>query len=379
MNEIYLDNAATTKVTEEVLQAMLPYLTGEYGNPSSIHKKGQEAKKAVEKAREQVANVINAEPEQIFFTSGATESNNIIFKQDDYLVATSMYEHPSMRSGIIEKLQRDITFPNNKEKFYNALGFAEFGGFDMIVSHIFVNNETGEIYDIKKLCDMAHEYIIEPYDNRVLFHTDATQAFGHIPIDVKALNVDFMSLSGHKFHAPKGVGVLYVKDPKTINPVTYGGGQERGLRSGTENVASIVGIGKAAELYNYSKDEDARLWDINYMIRNGIKWDIPDTMFTLDYDEVNKSNHIISVAFKGVYGGDLVELMSKHGVYISSGSACSSNNHKGYSKTIANSRLPDDMKDCVVRLSLSKFTTYEEGECAVKELVKCVKQIRVVR
>ena len=188
-----------------------------------------------------------------------------------------------------------------------------------------------------------------------------------------------MSLSGHKFHAPKGVGILYVKNPKDFEPCNFGGGQEKGMRSGTENVASIVGMGKAAELYNYSPEEYDRMWNLNYAIRSFIKNQIADTYFTLDYATTRVVPNIISVAFKDVYGGDLVELMSEKGVYIGSGSACSSNSGNDVSATIQRSRLPDELKQNVIRISMSNDTTKDEVNRAVRIMKACVEQIRALK
>lgn len=202
---IYLDNAATTPITKPVLDAMMPYLTEQFGNPSSLYSLGRTAHKAVETAREQIATAINAEPNQIFFTSGATESNNWVCRMFNRVMC-SPYEHHS----ILNQLNRTIIHTNiplaNDIYRYSP----------QLISNMWVNNEIGQIYDIKSITKIAHEM-------GVLIHTDGTQAYGHIPIDVKEVDADFLSLSGHKFHSPKGIGILYIKEPNKFYPLLYGG------------------------------------------------------------------------------------------------------------------------------------------------------------
>lgn len=364
---IYLDNAATTKVTKPVLDTMLPYLTEHYGNPSSIHSMGKKAKQAVEHAREQVATAIGAKPEQIFFTSGATESNNWV---GETILMKSEFEHPSMDSvtpirvmaenygqptdsyGTEEQFQEDYEFWCCKKSNQQN------------ISHIWVNNNTGEIYDIDQWIKRIHRY-------HRYFHTDATQAFGHIPINVDEQNIDFLTLSGHKFHAPKGVGILYIRKPESmIGWCNFGGRQERGYRSGTENVASIVAMGKAAELYNYNEDEHEQQQNKKDYIMNYIRNYIPNYQFVLPLETPQVPN-IIAVAFKNVYGGDLVELMSLKGVCVSSGSACSSNSKH----SVSYPTLPTDLQDNVIRISMSVETTADEVAQAMRILRQCVQQI----
>ena len=358
---IYLDNAATTKVTQPVLDAMLPYFTECYGNPSSAHDMGRQAKRAVERARRQVAEAINAEPEQIFFTSGATESNNWV---SSYLAARSPYEHHSLSEDeVVDFIWKTVDDIDDYEDYLFS---------NSMYTHILVNNETGEIYDLAPFIKHLHEH-------KCYVHTDATQAFGHIPIDVKQMDVDLLSLSGHKFHAPKGVGILYVKTPNYLCPYNCGGGQERGMRSGTENVPSIVGMGKAAELYNYSAESDKHLRVLQDYIKGFIRFSrLPRYYFALN-DETPSVPNIISLAFEDVYAGDLVELMSANGVCIGAGSACSSNSGHKVSNTIRDSLIPEDLWENVVRISLSTETTMDEVQVAMRVLKKCVEQIKALR
>ena len=363
---IYLDNAATTCITKPVLDAMMPYLTDLYGNPSSIHELGKASKRAIQNAREQVANAINAEPHQIIFTSGATESNNWVGRN---IQAMSPYEHPS-----IEKIP-DIKYGFSGVGNISCLKMVEQCLLDSkmcTLSHIMVDNETGQLFNIKQMAKRAH-------DCGYLFHTDATQAFGHVPIDVKELDVDFLTLSGHKFHAPKGIGILYVKDISKIDKWNYGGGQENGYRSGTENVPAIVGIGKACELYNSTGDEVNREWELNDYMITFIENNILDFFFVSQYRFGNiVAPHILAVAFKGVFAGDLVELMSANGVCISAGSACSNNADHTTSNSIQLSDLPVDYYDSVIRISISTETTMDDVKEAMVILKKCVEQIRSI-
>jgi cysteine desulfurase len=366
---IYLDNAATTKVTQPVLDVMLPYLSIHYGNPSSTHKMGKIAKIAIENARQQVAEVINAEPSQIIFTSGATESNNWVDKLN--VVARSIYEHPSNRDEGFE------IFDLHKYEMVSTDDIFMYGRDNSVdvVSHIWVNNETGQIYDIEPIANETHR-------KGLCFHTDATQAFGHIPIDVKSMPIDFLSLSGHKFHAPKGIGILYVKDFENpispFYPFNNGGGQEHGWRSGTEDVAAIAAIGKAAELYKYSAKENQRQWEMkNYIIDYFVN-NIPHTYFTLNSSAKSISN-LISVAFKDVDGGDLQEMLSDiYNVYVGTGSACSSN-HSEISHTIKDSKLSEDLWHSIIRISMSTETTMDEVKAAVQHIEQCVKQMRAIK
>ena len=367
---IYLDNAATTKVTKPVLDVMLPYLTEDYGNPSSIHSMGKKAKQAVEHAREQVATAIGAKPEQIFFTSGATESNNWV---SGNIMMRSEFEHPSMDTAsspclLYEtNLQHfdDYTEESQFQEDYEFWYSRQQDKCHTDISHIWVNNNTGEIYDIDKWIKRIHRY-------HRYFHTDATQAFGHIPINVDEQNIDFLTLSGHKFHAPKGVGILYVRKPTLmIDWCNLGGGQERGYRSGTENVASIVAMGKAAELYNYNEDEHEQQQNKKDYIMNYIRNYIPNYQLVLP-SETPQVPNIIAVAFKNVYGGDLVELMSLKGVCVSSGSACSSNSKH----SVSYPTLSTELQDNVIRISMSVETTADEVAQAMRILRQCVQQIR---
>lgn len=349
MNKVYFDNAATTRVTEEVLQAALPYLTENYGNPSSTHHMGTVVKKAIVEARLRCAKAINAEPEQIFFTSGATESNNLVTGQG--IIISSEYEHPSMRTGFTaDNIQLEI----------NKLRRAGTG--DIVVSHQFVNNEIGTIFDVKEYAKIAHE-------NGCLFHTDATQAFSHVPVDVKDINCDFLSLSGHKFHAPKGVGLLYIKHPEIFKSSIIGGGQEEGLRSGTENVFGIVAMGKAMELYNYYPLKAQHYHDLKYAFIRGLAKRCPVEFHINQIAGNSHVNNIANVSFKNINGESLAILLDYNGFCVSTGSACHSASLEE-SATIKALNLPEEYRLGSIRVSFSEENTVEEVEQLVDAMVK---------
>jgi len=247
---IYLDNAASTQIHEDVLNSMLPYLKEQYGNPSSLHRYGRLAHKAIEKSRKQIASLINAESSEILFTSGGTESNNtalqgIAMKHTSGQIITSLIEHDAILEPC-KKLEQngfDVDYlPVNKFGIVDSSVLkSHISDKTILVSIMFGNNEVGTIQAISKLSKICNEHNIP-------FHTDAVQAVGKVPLDVKKLGIDLLSISSHKLYGPKGIGALYIKNGIDIDPVILGGGQEHGLRSGTENVASIVGFGKACEL-----------------------------------------------------------------------------------------------------------------------------------
>ena len=357
MNRVYFDNAATTCVTEPVLQEALPYLTGYYGNPSSTHHMGTVAKNAIVEARLKCAKAINAESEQIFFTSGATESNNLVTGQG--IIISSEYEHPSMRTGFTAD---DIKLEINK--------LQRAGTRDIIVSHQFVNNEIGTIFDIKEYAKIAHE-------NSCLFHTDATQAFSHVPVDVKDIDCDFLSLSGHKFHAPKGVGLLYIKNPDNFKSSIVGGGQEKGLRSGTENVFGIVAMGKAMELYNYNPEIEQHYKDLKRIFIQELAKRCPVEFHLNQIEGVQHVNNIVNLSFRNINGESLAALLDYSGFCVSTGSACHSASLEE-SEVIKTLRLPKEYRLGSIRVSFSEENTVEEVERLVDATVKHISTLMTI-
>lgn len=350
---IYLDNAATTRVTEPILEVMLPYLKENYGNPSSLYSLGRKSKRAVDTAREQVAKAINAKPEQIFFTSGATESNNWVISNFN-CVLCSKVEHHSILNN-----------PKCHQSDFSELAKAIRKNNADLVTYMLVNNETGQIFDIKPLVEISHKI-------GILFHTDATQAFGHIPIDVKELDVDSLSLSGHKFHAPKGVGILYLKEPSKYKSLLYGGQQEKNLRAGTENVAGIVAVGKAAELYNYSEEKNNTCRNIQDKFYSAFK-DMTDVWFN-----TNISNSIpttLNLAFKNVESESLMLLLDSNGICVSSGSACNSKSLEP-SHVLKSMGTPDEYIYNSIRLSWDESITNEQINYVIKSIKNNIKKIR---
>lgn len=350
---IYLDNAATTRVTEPILEVMLPYLKENYGNPSSLYSLGRKSKRAVDTAREQVAKAINAKPEQIFFTSGATESNNWVISNFN-CVLCSKVEHHSILNN-----------PKCHQSDFSELAKAIRKNNADLVTYMLVNNETGQIFDIKPLVEISHKI-------GILFHTDATQAFGHIPIDVKELDVDSLSLSGHKFHAPKGVGILYLKDSSKYKPLFYGGQQEKNLRAGTENTAGIAAIGKAAELYNYSEEKNNICRNIQDKFYSAFK-DMTDVWFN-----TNISNSIpttLNLAFKNAESESLMLLLDSNNICVSSGSACNSRSLEP-SHVLKAMGTPEEYIYNSIRLSWDDTITLKEANTVIESIKNNVKKIR---
>lgn len=360
MNKVYFDNAATTRVTEEVLQAALPYLTENYGNPSSTHNMGTVVKKAIVEARLKCAKAINAEPEQIFFTSGATESNNIVTRE--FCTLKSPYEHPSMDGATWGILPIDINVTRRA------------GIRTGLVAQMYVNNEIGTIFDVKECAELAHE-------NGYKCLVDATQAFSHVLIDVKGIDCDFLSLSGHKFHAPKGVGLLYIKDPDEFidkaESLVIGGGQERGLRSGTENVFGIVAMGKAMELYNYYPSKAQHYHDLKYAFIRGLAKRCPVEFHINQIAGNSHVDNIANVSFKNINGESLAILLNYNGFCVSTGSACHSASLEE-SATIKALNLPEEYRLGSIRVSFSEENTVEEVEQLVDAIVKHISTLMIL-
>ena len=351
---IYLDCAATTKIDDIVFTEMLPYLKEEYGNPSSLYSLGKKSHNAIEIARKKIAKAINAETNQIVFTSSATESNNWVCS-NFYRVMCSPYEHHSvLNCPNTIQLSQYCSFKWNIQDILPDL-----------VSHMMVNNEIGTIYDIKEMAKICHE-------NHVLLSTDATQAFSHIPIDVKDLDVDFLSLSAHKFHGAKGVGILYIKEPDKFKPFIYGGGQERHIRAGTENVASIVGMGVASQLYNYSHERDNCCREIQMKFYNAFS-KMQDVHFNTDIN--NSISTTLNVGFKGVESESLMLLLDMDGICVSAGSACNSGSLEP-SHVLKAINCPEEYIHQSIRLSWDDTLTDEEIKYTIESIKKNIKKVR---
>ena len=324
---MYLDNSATTAVSEEVLNEMEPYFREAYGNPSTLYSVGREAKKGLDKARQRVADAINADPKEIIFTSGGSESDNLAIKgialklkgKGNHII-TSEIEHPAVKETLhfLETLDFKVTY---LPVYENGIVKVEdvkdaITQETILITIMHGNNEIGTLQPIAEIGKLARE-------RKILFHTDAVQTFGKVKVDVEELNVDLLSLSSHKVHGPKGVGALYIKKGVRITPLIHGGGQERGIRSGTENVPGIVGFGKACEIANNNLEENyARLVKTRDEIIEKVLDAVPESYLNGDRNE--RLPNVINFRFSSIEGESLILLLDAKGYQASTGSACSS-------------------------------------------------------
>ena len=378
MKNIYFDNAATTKLDEEVLQEMMPYLTENYGNASSIYKIGREARKAVETAREQIAKVLNCKPNEIYFTAGGSESNNTAIKgiaranknKGNHII-TSKIEHPAVLETCkeLEKEGFEVSYISvdengiiNLEELKNAIKPTT-----ILITVMLANNEIGTIQPIEEIGQIAKE-------NHIYFHTDAVQAVGSIKIDVQKLNIDSLSLSGHKFYGPKGIGALYVKTGVRFEKLIAGGHQERNKRAGTENVAGIVGIGKAIELaYSNLDEHNEKIRKLRDYYVGQVKEKIPYIKINGDMEKRLPGNSNIS--FKFIEGEGLLLNLDLKGIYASSGSACTSGSLDP-SHVLLAIGLPHEIARSSLRITIGKYNTKEEVDYLVETLVEIVNRLR---
>jgi len=375
---IYLDNAASTRIHDDVLNSMLPYLKEQYGNPSSIHRQGRLTRKAVNKARKQIASIINADPTEILITSGGTESNNTALHgitsqfPSSHIITTSI-EH----DAVIEPCKKLISkgfkvdyLPVNKFGMINTSDLQNtISNKTSLVSVMFGNNEVGTIQPIQKIAKICHE-------NNTIFHTDAVQAVGKIPVDVKELDVDLLSISSHKLHGPKGIGALYIKNGIDIDPMILGGGQEFRLRSGTENVASIVGFGQACEIAQNHLDENISwIKKLQSQLVKKVLDEIPQVTFNGHVDSRLYNN--AHFTFLGVNGEDLIIKLDEYGIAASTGSACSVNTQKA-SHVLESMGFSLEQITGSLRLTVGIFNTENEINETVKILKKVIEELRAV-
>ncbi len=371
---IYLDNAASTQIHEDVLESMLPYLKEQYGNASSIHRYGRLAKKAIEKARKQIALLINADPSEIFITSGGTESNNTVLmgiSRNDSSIVTSSIEHDAILEPCKKLTQNGL--------HVDYLPVDKFGTVDplelknhlsdntCLVSIMFGNNEVGTVQKISEIAKICNE-------RKIPFHTDAVQAVGKIPINVKELGIDLLSISSHKLHGPKGIGALYIKNGIKIDPVILGGGQEHGLRSGTENVANIVGFGKACEIAkNNLNDNVEYVTALRDMLIEKVLNEIPEV--TLNGDPTSRLPNNAHFTFLGVNGEDLIIKLDEYGIAASTGSACSVNTQRA-SHVLQAMGFSHEQITGSLRLTMGVFNNEKDIEQTVTSLKKIVEELR---
>lgn len=378
MNTIYLDNNATTKTDEEVVKAMMPYLLENYGNPSSIYKIGRENRKAVEESREKIAEILNCKPDEIYFTSGGSESDNTAirgiaysYKNKGNHIITSKIEHPAVLETCkqLEKEGFEVSYIGvdengiiNLEELKNAIKPTT-----TLITIMFANNEIGTIEPIEEIGKIAKE-------NDIIFHTDAVQAVGSIKIDVKKLNIDSLSLSAHKFYGPKGIGVLYVRKGIKFNKFINGGHQERNKRAGTENVAGIVGLAKAMELaYRDLENHNKKIKELRDYYVEQIKEKIPYIKINGDMEKRLPGNSNIS--FRFIEGESLLLNLDLKGICASSGSACTSGSLDP-SHVLLAIGLPHEIAHGSLRISIGKYNTKEEIDYVVENLVEVVSRLR---
>lgn len=380
MRKVYLDNAATTALSPKVLEKMMPYLTDIYGNASSPHSFGQTARIGVEHAREQVARAINADPSEIVFTGCGTESDNTVLfgvaeryaKKGDHIITTNVEHHAILHScAALEKKGIKVTYlPVDKDGLVTPEQVRDaITDKTILVSVMFANNEVGTIMPIPEIAAVCHE-------KGVLFHTDAVQAAGHIPIDVKAMGIDMLSISGHKFHGPKGVGVLYERKGIRLPSYIIGGEQEKGRRAGTENVAGIVGLGEALELAVTNMSEtSARMTRMRDRLIEGIEATIPEVK--LNGHRTKRLPNNVNFSIKYIEGESILLMLDIAGIAASSGSACTSGSLDP-SHVLLALGLTHEVAHGSVRMTLGDDTTDEDIDYVLETLPKVAHRLRAM-
>lgn len=375
---IYVDNAATTAMSQTAVNAMLPYLSGVYGNPSSLHTVGQIAKEALEGARERVAKCLNCEPREIYFTSGGSEADNQAIrsaavngarKEKKHIISTAFEHHAVLHT--LKKLEKEGFEVTYLDVHANGLITADevekaIRPDTALVTVMFANNEIGTIQPIAEIGAVCRK-------NGVVFHTDAVQAAGHIPVDVKAQNIDMLSISGHKFHGPKGVGAVYCKRGLPLNTFVEGGAQERGRRAGTENVGGICAMAAALEeaCINMQKNAEKEIKLRDRLIDGLLK--VPHSRLNGDRNARLPGN--VNICFEGIEGESLLLLLDAKGICASSGSACTSGSLDP-SHVLLSLGLPHEVAHGSLRLSLSEYNDGSEIDYIIKEVPKVVEYLR---
>lgn len=377
--ECYLDNAATTRAFPEVCELVAKVMYEDFGNPSSLHRKGMEGENYVRRATEQIAKTMKCSAKNIVFTSGGTESNNMALigtalanKRSGKHIITTCFEHSSVHEPLIYLEQQgfEVTYLPVDGQGHIALEDLQKALREdtILVSAMMVNNEVGAILDVAEI-----SRIVKSHRENILFHVDAIQAYGKMTIIPKKLGIDLMSVSGHKIHGPKGTGFLYVGDKVKIHPYIHGGGQQRGMRSGTENVPGIAGLGLAAAMmYENLAENRERLYDLKRYFLQRIG-EVPGTTVNacLLSELEQTAAHIVSVSFASVRSEVLLHALEDKGIYVSSGSACSSN-HPGISGTLTAIGVEQSLLDSTLRFSFSIETTKEEIAYAIEQLKNLV-------
>jgi len=389
MKKIYLDHNATTPTRKEVLEEILPYFHKNFGNPSSLHQFGQETKKVIEKSREKLANLLNTKISEIYFTSGGTESNNLAIKgivfssriKNPHII-TSKIEHHAVLNPIEWLVENNFAEANfigvdNSCKINIEELFENIKENTILISIMHANNEVGTIQPIKEISEKLKKINSErqkkelPY---IYFHTDAVQTVGKIKLSVEELGINLLSLSGHKFYGPKGVGAIYIRKGTRISPLVHGGHHEREIRAGTENLPGIVGLGKAAEIsISQMKQEEAHIKSLRNSLKESIKKEIDEVIIL--GDEKNMLDNTLNVCFKYIEGEAIVLNLDMEGIAVSSGSACSSGSNEP-SHVLSAMNVPVDYIRGAVRFSLGKDNTKEEIDYTIEKLKEIVKKLR---
>ena len=374
----YFDNSATTRVKDEVFKEMIPYLSIEYGNPSSLYSIGRSAKKAISEARRRVASLINCSPEEIYFTSCGSESDNTALKGIAYAnkekgnhIITSKIEHPAILNSCksLENKGFKISYIDvDKDGMLNLEKLeSEITDQTILISIMYANNEIGTIEPIKEIAQIAHSH-------GIIFHTDAVQAVGNIPIDVRKMNIDMLSLSGHKLYAPKGIGALYVKSGIEFERFMDGGHQEKNKRSGTENVAEIVALGKACQIAEKNIEQyQQKLKKLRDYCLKKIQEKIPDIHINGTMERRLPGN--INISFKDLNSGELLLRLDEVGICASGGSACSSK-EASPSHVLTAIGLPSELSKGALRLTFGDYNSIEDVDYLVENLVRIVEEMR---
>ena len=375
---IYMDNAATTKIDPMVLKSMLPYLKEHYGNPSSIYSLGRESKEAIDIAREKIAKALGATSKEIYITSGGSEADNWAIKgiafanqnKGKHIITSNIEHHAVLHTcEYLKNYGFEITYIPVDENGVIDIKELEksIRQETILISIMFANNEIGTIQPIKKIGEIAKK-------NGIYFHTDAVQAVGHIPINVEDMNIDLLSLSGHKFHGPKGVGALYIRKGTKIFSMMHGGEQEFKKRAGTENIAGIVGLGKAIEISVKDLHKDTKqLIKLRDNLIKGLVENIPDTI--LNGDPKLRLPGNVNVCFKYIEGESILLLLDSIGICASSGSACTSGSLEPSHVLLAIGR-PHEIAHGSLRLTLSKYNTQQEVDFLLEKLPGIIKRLR---
>lgn len=378
--EIYLDNSATTMALKEVTDLVSQIMHVDYGNPSSMHMKGVEAEKYIKEAKQDLAKLLKVQDKEIYFTSGGTESDNWALmgaaqansRAGRHLITTKV-EHPAILQTMeyLESIGYEVTYlPVDKKGVVKLDELKKALRSDTIlVSVMHVNNEVGAVQPIEEIGQIISE--INP---NTLFHVDAVQGFGKLKLYPKRCNVDMISVSGHKIHGPKGTGFLYIDEHVKIKPIMFGGGQQKGMRSGTENVPGIAGLSLAAKMMYRDMDEDvARLYQLKKYFQNKLM-EMEDVVINGPLYEAG-APHIVSASFVGVRSEVLLHALEDKGIYVSAGSACASNKHT-VSATLSAMGIRQTLLDCTIRFSFSIFTTKEELDYTLKCLEEILPMLR---